>query len=192
MPRQGLNKENIIDAAIKLIEEKGCSNFSLNELAKTLNIKPASLYNHIASIDEIYVETASRANSMMAEAEKKAISGKRRDEAILAVAESYRSFAKSHYELYKVIFNLQHSQSNAMRKEEVGKMIAPVMEALSGYDLDENSKRHWQRVLRSMMHGFVAHEEAGGFANFATARDESYRIAIGCIIDGIKKAEVSI
>ncbi len=36
MPRQGLNRENVIDAAIKLIEEKGYSNFSINELAKTL------------------------------------------------------------------------------------------------------------------------------------------------------------
>jgi hypothetical protein len=25
---------------------------------------------------------------------------------------------------------------------------------------------HWQRILRSMMHGFVAHEEAGGFSHF--------------------------
>ena len=42
MPRQGLNRENVIDAAIKLIEEKGYSNFSINELAKSLNVKPAS------------------------------------------------------------------------------------------------------------------------------------------------------
>ena len=104
MPRQGLNRENVIDAAIKLIEEKGYSNFSINELAKSLNVKPASLYNHIVNIDEIFSETAARANSMMIEAEEKASKGKIRDEALYAIADAYRDFARSHYELYKVVF----------------------------------------------------------------------------------------
>ena len=39
------------------------------------------------------------------------------------------------------------------------------------------------------MHGFVAHEEAGGFAYIGTPRDESYRVAIRCVIDGINKEE---
>ena len=120
MPRQGLNRENVIDAAIKLIEEKGYSNFSINELAKSLNVKPASLYNHIVNIDEIFSETAARANSMMIEAEEKASKGKIRDEALFAIADAYRDFARSHYELYKVVFNLQNSRSDFMRKEEVG------------------------------------------------------------------------
>ena len=99
MPRQGLNRENVIDAAIKLIEEKGYSNFSINELAKSLNVRPASLYNHIVNIDEIFSETAARANSMMIEAEEKASKGKIRDEALFAIADAYRDFARSHYEL---------------------------------------------------------------------------------------------
>lgn len=41
----------------------------------------------------------------------------------------------------------------------------------------------------AVMHGFVAHEEAGGFAYIGTPRDESYRIAIRCVIDGINKEE---
>ena len=98
MPRQGLNRENVIDAAIKLIEEKGYSNFSINELAKSLNVRPASLYNHIVNIDEIFSETAARANSMMIEAEEKASKGKIRDEALFAIADAYRDFARSHYE----------------------------------------------------------------------------------------------
>lgn len=189
MPRQGLNRENVIDAAIKLIEEKGYSNFSINELAKSLNVRPASLYNHIVNIDEIFSETAARANSMMIEAEEKASKGKIRDEALLAIADAYRDFARSHYELYKVVFNLQNSRSDFMRKEEVGRTIAPIMEALSAYRLNETQKRHWQRTLRSVMHGFVAHEEAGGFAYIGTPRDESYRVAIRCVIDGINKED---
>ncbi len=61
------------------------------------------------NIDEIFSETAARANSMMIEAEEKASKGKIRDEALFAIADAYRDFARSHYELYKVVFNLQNS-----------------------------------------------------------------------------------
>ena len=152
-------------------------------------ISDVPAYNHIVNIDEIFSETAARANSMMIEAEEKASKGKIRDEALFAIADAYRDFARSHYELYKVVFNLQNSRSDFMRKEEVGRTIAPIMEALSAYRLNETQKRHWQRTLRSVMHGFVAHEEAGGFAYIGTPRDESYRVAIRCVIDGINKEE---
>lgn len=56
MPRQGLNKEVVINTAIQLIEEKGISHFLLNALAKSLNIKPASLYTHIQNIDALFTD----------------------------------------------------------------------------------------------------------------------------------------
>ena len=44
MPRQGLGKESILQAAIALIEEKGIAQFSMGELAKRLNVKPARMF----------------------------------------------------------------------------------------------------------------------------------------------------
>lgn len=43
MPRQGLSKESVVQAAVDLIEEKGVSQFSMGKLAQRLKIKPASL-----------------------------------------------------------------------------------------------------------------------------------------------------
>lgn len=53
MPRQGLNKQAVTDAATKLIEEKGLAAFSMNALARTLGIKTASLYAHVKGMDEM-------------------------------------------------------------------------------------------------------------------------------------------
>ena len=188
MPRKGLNKENVIRAALELIEEEGYAAFSLNALARKLGVRAASLYNHVESLDDVLAGAASAANAMMIEAEEKAMAGKSRDEAVFALAAAYRAFAKERYELYKVIFSLQGASSDVLRRE-VGRMIAPIMEALANYRLDELERRHWQRVLRSVMHGFVAHEEAGGFAHFSAARDDSYRLAINCVIEGVKRME---
>ena len=53
MPKQGLSKESVVQAAIRLIEEKGIDQFSMAKLAQRLNIKTASLYNHIDSLNQL-------------------------------------------------------------------------------------------------------------------------------------------
>ena len=49
-------KEDIIDEAISLFSEKGYFNTSLNEIAKKVDIKKASLYYYFDSKDDIYIE----------------------------------------------------------------------------------------------------------------------------------------
>lgn len=49
-------KKLIIDEAISLFSEKGYFNTSLNEIAKKVDIKKASLYYYFESKDDIYIE----------------------------------------------------------------------------------------------------------------------------------------
>ena len=53
MPRQGLCRERVVEAAVALIEERGAERFSMGELAKRQCVKPASLYNHVESLDAL-------------------------------------------------------------------------------------------------------------------------------------------
>lgn len=187
MARKGLNKEAVVLAAVHLIEEKGYASFSMRELAMMLGVKTASLYNHVESMDELFVEVGLTAVSMMIAYENESISGKNQNDALFALADAYRRFAKEHYELYKIIMSLQKTQ-NAVLEQAAGRITEPIMRVLSGYDMDERLKMHWQRILRSMMHGFVAHEQSGGFSHFPIDKDESYHLAIQVIADSIEKA----
>ncbi len=187
MPRQGLSRESVVKAAVELIEKKGYSAFSMAELAKSLNIKTASLYNHIESLDVIYAEVGLSAVSQMVDMEMRAIEGKERDSALFSLANAYRTFAKEHNELYRVIMSLQKTKNEVLERA-AGQIAEPILQVLSGYGLDTLQQMHWQRVLRSTMHGFTAHEEAGGFSHFPADKNESYRIAIQCIADGLNAA----
>jgi len=187
MPRQGLNRDTIVEASIRLIEEKGYAAFSMSELAKSLNIKTASLYNHIESLDTLCTEVGLAAVAQMVAKEQKAIEGKEKDEALFAIADAYRAFAKEHNELYRVIMSLQKSKNEVLERA-AGQITGPIMQVLSGYGLSKTEQMHWQRILRSMMHGFAAHEEAGGFSHFPVDKDESYRMAVQCIADGLPNA----
>ena len=62
------------------------------------------------------------------------------------------------------------------------------MQVLCGYSIAEVRRMHWQRVLRGVMHGFVSQEASGYFSHYPVNLEESYRLAIQCIIDGLHKA----
>ncbi len=187
MPRKGLTKEAVVDAAVDLIEEKGNRAFSLNEVARRLDIKPASLYNHVQSMEELTGAMGLRVAEMISQAELSAVEGKNGDSAVFALCGAYRDFAQRHIGLYKVVMGMQKDKS-AVTEEACGRMLEPILLVLSDYRLDEAEKMHWQRILRAMMHGFIAHEYAGGFSHFPIDRDETYRMAIETILLGIHAA----
>lgn len=184
MPRNGLTKEIVVNAAIELIKEKGSQAFTMNELARRLDIKPASLYNHIQSIDELTDEAGSRIAAMLRSAELNAIEGKNRDEALRALCSAYRLFAINNSELYKVNIGRQ-LVGRDFEKAEKGEIVDPMMKLLSEYDLDDNQKMHWHRILRALLHGFVSQEFAGRFHGFSVACDRTFQKAVDMVILGI-------
>lgn len=184
MPRQGLNKEAVITAAIGLIEEKGISAFSMNELARSLKIKPASLYTHVESMASLLTDIGLVAVRKMVSNEKEAISGKQKDEALFALASAYRKYAKEHFELYLIVMNIP-KENNPVLERAAEEITEPIMEVLAGYGITEEEQIHYQRLLRSVMHGFVAHEECGAFSHFPIDRDKSYEISIGVIAESL-------
>ena len=53
MPRTGLPKEEIIQKAAQLANEKGLSYVTVTTLSNYLGIKKPSLYNHMKTIDDV-------------------------------------------------------------------------------------------------------------------------------------------
>ena len=55
MPKKGLNRDLIIDTALQLVEQGGPPACSMRALADALEVKAASLYNHISGMDDLMV-----------------------------------------------------------------------------------------------------------------------------------------
>lgn len=188
MPRKGLTRQSVIDAAVALIEEKGYHAFSLNELARRLDIKPASLYNHIENIEELTNAVRFRIAQMLRQTEFLAIEGKNRDEALFALCDAYYAFAWDHIELYKVNMGRQ-KERNTCSDVEFDAIVDPIFQVLTDFQISESQKYHWHRILRASMHGFITQEYAGSFRQFPVDRKETYRMAIETILLGIHNAE---
>lgn len=188
MARKGLSKEKVIEAATEFIEEKGYKDFSIRELATRLNIKAASLYNYITSMDELNREVALKAIEELKSLQEAALADKERDEALHALAVAYRDFAHRRPQLYKVIMQLPYMEAQKLL-DNGADIIAPVMQALDMYQISAVEKMQYQRILRSVMHGFSDLETAGYFAHFPVDNDQSYHLAIDNIIRNLHALE---
>ena len=159
----------------------------MRRLAEKLSVKTASLYAHVESMDALFTEIGLSALREQRDCLLNAIGGQDGDAAVTALAESYRRFAAEHAELYKIIMQMP-SGNDAVLKEAAAMIAEPFMRVLADYRLTEEQKMHWQRALRGLMHGFVSEEQAGYFSHYPVSAEESYQIAVRCMIDGLHKA----
>lgn len=180
MAKKGLTKEMIVNTALREIEENGMSAFSLRNLAALLKVQVSSLYNHIEGQSDLLAEVGLCAVNMLVETEEAAIEGKTRDEALFSLADAYRKFAQEHTELYRIIMGV-HTLDIPVLEATVGKIIKPILRVISDYGIDGEQQIHYQRMLRSVMHGFFAHENSGGFSGADVDKDASYRFSVECI-----------
>lgn len=188
MFHKGLNKEIIVDAAKELIEQDGFPAFSMRKLAEKLNVKTASLYAHIESMEALFTEIGLSALREQQDCLLNAVGEQHEDAAVMALAESYRRFASECAELYKIIMQMP-SGDDAVLKEAAAMTAQPFMRVLADYRLTEEQRMHWQRVLRGLVHGFVSEEQAGYFSHYPVSVEESYQIAVRCMIDGLHREE---
>lgn len=191
MFHKGLNKEIIVDAAKELIEENGFGDFSMRRLADKLEIKTASLYTHVESMEALFTEVGLFVLKQQRDCLLEAIGEKHGDSAVTALAESYRRFALDHTELYRLIMQMP-SGNDEVLKEAAAMTAEPFMRVLDDYSLSDECKMHCQRMLRAMMHGFVSEELSGYFSHYPVSADESYRLSVACVIDGLHKKESEI
>ncbi len=182
MPKKGLTRDIIINAAQAHIERGGLAAFSLRSLASHLGVRVSSLYNHVGGQNELLAMVGLRAVAMLEAAECAAIEGKAREEALFALADAYRGFAREHTELYRIIMGV-HTISEPALVTEAERVVRPIMRVMGDYGLTGEAAIHGQRLLRSAMHGFFAHEHAGGFSLMPADKEESYRMLIGAISD---------
>lgn len=184
MAQKGIHKDLILSTAIQLIEERGSPDLSMGELAAALGIRTPSLYNHIKNMDALYLDVIRRAADALSRVQLEAIAGRRGDEALTALADAYRRFAKEHTGLYRAVMT-SPSRREAAAQNVAAAAAEPILTVLAQYGLTGEDAIHWQRILRSIIHGFLTQEEAGFFRHSPVDIRDSYRLAIQCFLTGL-------
>lgn len=204
MSRRGITYSEIMEKAMKLVEEVGYEQFSLRELAAKLGVKPASLYNHIEGIEEINtgiaIEVAKRLNRTLEQAIKEALNCEEnsdckgsivkgdssKDRAFMAAAYAYRSFAEENSQLYEALINMPRSDNDKILSAAFYS-FEPMRELIKSYSLGDRETINFIRGLRSVMHGFVELCNSGFMLHGKVSRDDSYEVIIRQYLEVLKK-----
>ncbi|MDR3336898.1 MAG: TetR/AcrR family transcriptional regulator [Treponema sp.] len=168
-----LTSDIVIAAAVEIAEKKGLSQLRMQELAATLNVKPASLYNHIGGIDEVRSYVAQIVLKKLEEVIRDVAVGYSREDALRKIANAYRRFVVTRPELYKAFFISSANFDDAGIEEAKMSVVRVFQQVLEPYQLSHKTKIHFTRCFRSCLHGFVSLESAGFFKDKVSI-DESF------------------
>ena len=188
MPRAGLSRAAVVEAAGVLADEGGLENLSLVDLAERLGIRKPSLYNHVAGIGDLRRELALAGLREFGWSLSRAAAGKAGEEGLFALAEAFRTFVKQRPGLYEATVRSYRlsDPGNAELAAAEEEAMEPVLAVLASCDIRGGEEAiHATRGLRSVAHGFATLEVAGGFG-MAVDQDESFRRLVRAYVAGLR------
>ncbi|EMY68496.1 TetR/AcrR family transcriptional regulator [Leptospira vanthielii] len=163
-PKKGqtqITRDLVLDRAWDLITQEGWNEFRLAKLAEILGIRTPSLYNHIQDMEEIRREMKRRSMQLLGDRLYLKIKNQNSAEnRISDFLNVYRSFAKTHPEFYPL--TIESTEFDPELKPLGDRFLDLCLEVFRFPVLDESAV-HKIRILRSLLHGFIVLEEAGGF-----------------------------
>jgi AcrR family transcriptional regulator len=182
-PKVALDLETVIEAAADIADQFGVQEVTLANLAKRLNIRPPSLYNHVDGLPGLRKELAILGlNKLYAELSATAV-GLTGEKAIIELSKTYINFARKHPGLYEATLLAPDPKDQDVQLSG-GKIVDLTINVLREYDLEGDSALHAVRGLRSILHGFSSLEQKGGL-ELALDLDVSLRLIIKAFLAGI-------
>ena len=183
--RVGLNKASVVEAAAKLVDEQGIEQLTPGRLAARLNVKTPSLYNHMTGLPGLKHDLTLYCLRDLLGCIMRATIGKSGPDAILALADAYRTYAKQTPGRYALT-----SQAPPPGDPEIQaaaqQVVEVVLAVLAPFKLGEEDAIHAIRGLRSIVQGFISLEVAGGFG-IPIDTEASFHWLIHLFIDGLSR-----
>ena len=172
MPRAGITPDRVTDVGAELADEIGFEHVTVAEVARRLGVRTASLYSHVASTGDLSERVSLRALEELADLASDATAGRARADAIAALANAYRDYAREHPGRFAATLVPLDAATAAT---SAGPRHARLMEAIvSGYNLEPDARVHAIRLLGSTIRGFITLEQGGGFDHSEPDADTSW------------------
>ncbi|MEU3512100.1 WHG domain-containing protein [Streptomyces longwoodensis] len=172
MARVGLTPERLARAGAELADEVGFDQVTVSALARRFDVKAASLYAHVRSSQDLRTRIALLALEELADRAADALAGRAGKDALTALANVYRDYAREHPGRYAAAqLRLDPETAAASAGVRHAQMTRAL---LRGYALTEPDQTHAVRLLGSVFHGYVSLELAGGFSHSAPDSQQSW------------------
>jgi len=185
LPRRGLTTGQVVLAAAELADAEGLAAVSLSEVARRSGVRTASLYSHVAGLDDLLARLAALALTEIADRAAADLAGVAGRQALGALCDAYRDYGLAHPGRYAAT---RHPLDPAGPAGAAARRHAELTRAvLRGYGLGEEGQVHAVRLVGSVVHGFVTLELAGAFAHSQPPSAASWREAVEVLDDALRR-----
>lgn len=185
MPRAGLDAAVVTAAAADLADEIGLQGITMSLLAGRLGVKAPSLYKHVESQAALRRAVGVLALTELEDAVGSAIASAAPGERLDAAAAAIRTYVQRHPGRYAATVSVDPASSEDPLTVAGGRLMDTLAGTLVAYAIPETQLVHALRLVRSLLHGFVALEQADGFL-IAVDTDESFRWMIAFVDRGLR------
>jgi len=177
-----LSRDSIVGAALTFLDRDGWDALTINALANQLGTKGPSLYNHVQSLDDLRRTVRMRVVDDIIGMLNTVGGGRTRDDAVVAMAGAYRSYAHHHPGRYSAFTRMPLGGDDPEFTAATRAAAGPVIEVLASYGLDGENAFYAALEFWSALHGFVLLEMTGVMDNIdtdAVFTDMVLRLAAG-------------
>lgn len=186
--KKGLNRQLLVAEAVRMVEEKGYSSFSLRDLAAGLGVKPASLYNHIKGIEDINLGIMETVSTRLINRLNVAIEGKNPDAAFIDSAVAYRAFAEENRNLYDAFVTIPKTNRAPYLEVAFGS-FAPIRQLIHTYSHTREDLITLEITLVSFLHGNIEMTAGVGVGGMSVNDDLMFLRIIHGFLNILKGAE---
>lgn len=188
MPRSTqLSRAAVVQAAAALADAAGSAEqVTLAQVAAHFGIRLPSLYNYVDGLPDLRRALALLGVHELTAALQQAAVGRAGDDAIVAIAQAYRAYALRYPGRYSASVRAAGPDERELIAAST-LLIDLLLRVLAAYQLAGADALHAVRGLRSIVHGFVSLEAAGGFG-MPLDRDESFERLIAMFLAGLRQA----
>ena len=185
MPRAGLDPDAVVAAAAELADAEGLEAVTLARVAERLGVRSPSLYAHVGGLPDLRRRLAARGTTQLAAELQAAAAGRAGRDALAAVAEVYRRYAREHPGAYAAMQRAPDVRDGPAA-ESAARLVDVVVAVLRGYGLEDDDAIHATRIVRAALHGFAALEAGEGFG-IDLSPDETFARLVTVLDRGLSR-----
>ncbi len=187
MSKNNISDELIVQTSALIVNKIGLDNLSLKIIAKELNIKPPSLYNHISSLDEIKYRLMVFGWKQMEEEMIDSVVGVSGYEALKSMCNAFYNYATNNKGVFTAMlwYNKYESEERENATKRLFHILFKIMKPLN---ISDDHINHIIRTLRGFLEGFSLLVNNNAFGHPISIKD-SFDLSLEIIMNGIKSLE---
>lgn len=156
-----LSRDVVVNAALTFLDREGWDALTINALANHLGTKGPSLYNHVDSLEDLRRTVRMRVIDDILQMLSTVGAGRTRDDAVMAMASAYRSYAHHHPGRYSAFTRMPLGGDDPEFTEASHAAAIPVIDVLASYGLGGQDAFYAALEFWAALHGFVLLEMTG-------------------------------